>query len=62
MSDPTNLRQLVDHLEARISDRVLDQDTLAVAVADLVNVVSLLEKQITQLSERLDRIDRSPAN
>ena len=57
MSDISNIRQLVDHLEARISDRVLDQDALAVVVADLINVASLLENQVRQLSERMDRME-----
>jgi hypothetical protein len=58
MSELANVRQLIDHLEARVSDKVLDQDTLAVAVADLINVVSLLEKEVKLLDERLDRIER----
>jgi ubiquinone biosynthesis protein UbiJ len=48
----------MDHLEARVSDKTLDQNTLAVAVADLINVVSMLEKEVRRLDERLDRLER----
>jgi hypothetical protein len=57
MTEISDIRQLLDHLEARISDRVLDQDALAVVVADLINATSLLENQVRQLSDRLDRME-----
>jgi hypothetical protein len=57
MTEISDIRQLLDHLEARISDRVLDQDALAVVVADLINATSLLENQVRQLSDRLDQME-----
>ncbi|MCW2687822.1 MAG: hypothetical protein JWR37_2712 [Mycobacterium sp.] len=58
MSDRSDVRQLLDHLEARISDRDLDQDALAVVVGDLINAVSVLETQVSQLSDRVGSLRR----
>jgi ribosomal protein S4 len=58
MSDLPTARQLIDHLEARVSDKKVDDDVLRVAVADLINVANLLELEVNRLNQRLDQVER----
>jgi ribosomal protein S4 len=58
MSDLPTARQLIDHLEARVSDKKVDDDVLRVAVADLINVANLLELEVKRLNQRLDQVER----
>lgn len=58
MSDLPTARQLIDHLEARVSDKKVDDDVLRVAVADLINVANLLELEVKRLNRRLDQVEQ----
>ena len=58
MTELQTARRLIDHLEARISDKKVDDDTLQVAVADLINVANLLEQEVQRLTERLDSVEQ----
>jgi ribosomal protein S4 len=58
MSDLPTARQLIDHLEARVSDKKVDDDVLRVAVADLINVANLLELEVKRLNQRLDQVEQ----
>ena len=59
MTDPATARRLIDHLEARVSDKRVDDTVLGVAVADLINVANLLELEVRRLAERLDQVEGS---
>ena len=58
MTDQKNARQLIDHLEAMMSDKRDDDEVLRVAVTDLINVANLLEMKVSRLTERLDELER----
>ena len=58
MTELQTARRLIDHLEARISDKKVDDDTLQVAVADLINVANLLEQEVERLTERLNSVEQ----
>ncbi|MBV8348253.1 MAG: hypothetical protein JOZ49_12160 [Mycolicibacterium sp.] len=58
MTDQKNARQLIDHLEAMMSDKRDDDEVLRVAVTDLINVANLLEMEVSRLTERLDQLER----
>lgn len=57
MTDLPSARQLIDHLEARVSDKRVDDTAIQVAVADLINVANLLEIEVRRLAERLDQLE-----
>jgi ribosomal protein S4 len=58
MTELQTARRLIDHLEARISDKKVDDDTIQVAVADLINVANLLEQEVERLTERLNSVEQ----
>jgi predicted nucleic acid-binding Zn-ribbon protein len=57
LATDTTASRLITHLESLISDKRLDEERLAVTVADLINAVSLLQSEIRALEQRVSELE-----